>query len=161
MVNRIRGMIDNGYFTEGMGREPGEETVLEPQFDEAMMFEEFVTAGLRMPLHPVLSDILLKFQVQLHQLTPNVIVQLLKYIWAVVSFGGIPSADSVIKRYELHYQPRKMDVDGAEVQGQYGCINFHAKCRGPGAKHTVAVKNKWARAWTWVWFYYKVPYFGA
>jgi hypothetical protein len=29
-VSRIRGMIDSGYFVEGMDREPREETVLEP-----------------------------------------------------------------------------------------------------------------------------------
>jgi hypothetical protein len=56
-----------------------------------------------MPLHSVLADILLKFQVQLHQLTPNVIAQLSKYFWVVASFGGIPSADGFVKRYELHY----------------------------------------------------------
>jgi hypothetical protein len=48
-VSRIRGMIDRGYFTEGMGREPGEETVPEPHPDEAVVFEEFFTIGLRMP----------------------------------------------------------------------------------------------------------------
>jgi hypothetical protein len=32
-----------------------------------------------------------------------------------MSFGGVPSAESFAKRYELHYQSRKMDVDGAEV----------------------------------------------
>jgi hypothetical protein len=42
-------MIDMGYFTEGMGREPGEETVPEPHPDEAVVFEEFFTIGLRMP----------------------------------------------------------------------------------------------------------------
>jgi hypothetical protein len=68
----------------------------------------------------VLADILLKFQVQLHQLTPNAMVQLSKYIWAVMSFKGVPSADGFAKRYELHYQPRKMEVDGAKVQRQYG-----------------------------------------
>jgi hypothetical protein len=94
------------------------------------VFEEFFTIGLRMPLHPVLSDILLKFQVQLHQLTPNAIVQLSKYIWAVASFGGVLSAECFAKRYELYYQLRKMDVNGAEVQGQYEFINFHAKRHG-------------------------------
>jgi hypothetical protein len=63
-------MIDIGYFAEGLGREPGEETVLEPHPDEAMVFEEFFTTGLRMPPHPVLADILLKFQIHIHQLTP-------------------------------------------------------------------------------------------
>jgi hypothetical protein len=47
-----------------------------------------------------------------------------------MSFRGIPSAKGFTKRYELHYHPRKMGVDGAEVQGQYGCITFHAKMRG-------------------------------
>jgi hypothetical protein len=102
-VKRIQGMIDNGYFAEGMGCEHGGETVLEPQADEAVIFEELFTARLRMPLHPVLSNILLKFQVQLHQLTPNAIVQLSKYIWEVTRFGGIPSAGGFAKRYELHY----------------------------------------------------------
>jgi hypothetical protein len=69
-------------------------------------------------------------------------VQLSKYIWAVTSFGGVPSAEGFAKRYELHYQPRKMDVDGAEVYGQYGCINFHVKRRSQRAKLIVAVKNK-------------------
>jgi hypothetical protein len=70
MVKHIQGMIDNGYFAEGMGHEHGGETVLEPQANEAVIFEEFFTARLRMPPHPFLSDILLKFQVQLHQLLP-------------------------------------------------------------------------------------------
>jgi hypothetical protein len=70
IISRIREMIDHGYFTEGIARVLGDETVL----------EEFFTTGLRMPPHLVLSDILLKSQVQLHQLTPNAIGQLSKYI---------------------------------------------------------------------------------
>jgi hypothetical protein len=55
-----------------MGREPREETIPECNAVEAMVFKEFFIAGLRMPPHPVLADILLKFQVQIHQLTRNV-----------------------------------------------------------------------------------------
>jgi hypothetical protein len=80
-----------------------------------------------MPPHPVVLDMLLKFQVQLHQVTPNTIGQVSKYIWVVDSFGGVPSADGFTKRYEIHYQSKKMTIDGAEVQAQYGCINFHTK----------------------------------
>jgi hypothetical protein len=43
-------MIDSGYFAEGMGHKPSEETILEPQPDEAVVFEEFFTASLRMAL---------------------------------------------------------------------------------------------------------------
>jgi hypothetical protein len=67
-------MIDNDYFAKRMARELKEETVPKPNGDEAVVFVEFFTAGLRMPPHPVLSDILLKFQVQIYQLTPNTIV---------------------------------------------------------------------------------------
>jgi hypothetical protein len=50
-----------------------------------------------------------------------------------------------------------MNVDGADVQAQYGCINFQVKCYGGhGAKLTLAVKNKWPVGWTRVWFYCKV-----
>jgi hypothetical protein len=55
--------------------------------DEAMVYEDFFIAGLCMPPYPVLTDILLHFQAQLHQLMPNAITQLSKYFWAVGSFG--------------------------------------------------------------------------
>jgi hypothetical protein len=60
-VSHISVMIDIGYFAKGMSREPGEETVLEPNGDEAVLFDEFCSAGLRMPPHHVLANILLKF----------------------------------------------------------------------------------------------------
>jgi hypothetical protein len=157
IVSHIHGMIDNGYFAEGIGREPGEETVLEPQPDEVVVFEEFFIASLRMPPHPLLAEILLKFQVQIHQLTPNSMVQLSKYICTVLSFRGIPSAQGFVKWYKLHYQPWKIDVDGIELLLQYSCLNFQAKHGGQRAKLTVAMKNKWSRAWTQVWFCCKVP----
>jgi hypothetical protein len=94
------------------------------------VLEEFFIAGLRMPPCPILSDILLKFWVQLHQLTPNAIIELSKYIWAVTSFRGAPSTDGFAKRYKLLYQSRKKEIDRAEVQGRYDCLNFHAKRGG-------------------------------
>jgi hypothetical protein len=42
-VSLICRMVDNGCFTNGMGHEPGEETVSEPHDDEAVLFEEFFT----------------------------------------------------------------------------------------------------------------------
>jgi hypothetical protein len=66
------------------------------------MFEEFFAIGLQMPPHPVLTDILVKFRVQLHQLTPNAFAQFSKYFWAVMSFGGKPSGNGFVQRYELH-----------------------------------------------------------
>jgi hypothetical protein len=68
------------YFPKGYGRAPGAESVLDPHEDEAVVFEDFFATGLRMPPHPILLDILCKFWVQLHQLTPNAIIQISKFI---------------------------------------------------------------------------------
>jgi hypothetical protein len=69
-------------FPKGSARPPSIESVPTPnEDDEAVVFEDFFAAGLRIPPHPMLLDILHKFQVQLHQLTPNAIVQISKFIW--------------------------------------------------------------------------------
>jgi tRNA A37 threonylcarbamoyladenosine synthetase subunit TsaC/SUA5/YrdC len=45
-----------------------------PWVNKAVVFEDLFLVGLRMPSHLVLVEILQKFRVQLHQLTPNDIV---------------------------------------------------------------------------------------
>jgi hypothetical protein len=111
-VGRICPMESLGYFIEGSTREPGEEIMPEPNSDEVAIFEEFIAVGLRMPPHRALTEILLKFWVQLHQLTPNAIIQMSKYFWAVLSMDGEPSSDVFTKCHELHYQPKKVPIDG-------------------------------------------------
>jgi hypothetical protein len=73
-----------------------------------------------------------------------------------MSFGVKPSGKGFTKHCELHYQPKKLDIDRSEKYQQFGCINFHAR-RGSGAKLTPAIKNKWSSGWTKAWFYCKVP----
>jgi hypothetical protein len=53
------------------------------------------------------------FRVQLHQLMPIAFAQFSKYILVVMSFGGKPSGDDFVKRYELHYQPKEVGGDRA------------------------------------------------
>jgi hypothetical protein len=60
-VEKIKEMEERGYFLEGDGRAPGTETVLEPNGDEAIVYEDFFITGLHMPPHPALADILLHF----------------------------------------------------------------------------------------------------
>jgi hypothetical protein len=116
------------YFPKGYGRPPGAESVLEPRANKAVIFEDFFTVGLRMLLHPVFMDILLKFQVQLHHLTSNAIVQISKFIWAVTSYGGHLTVDVFAQHYELHYQNKKIHLEGCEttLTAEFGCITFHS-----------------------------------
>jgi hypothetical protein len=113
-VGRIRQLEALGYFAEGSAHEPGEEVIPELAANEAVVFEEFFTVGLLMLPHPVLTDILVKFHVQIHQLTLNAFAQFSKYFWTVMSFSGKPSSDGLVKCYELHYQLKKVEVDGGE-----------------------------------------------
>jgi hypothetical protein len=75
-------------FPKGYCRPPGVESMPELRANEAVVFKDFFAAGLQMPPHPVLIHILCKFRVKLHQLTPNGIIQISKFIWAVTSCGG-------------------------------------------------------------------------
>jgi hypothetical protein len=127
--------------------------ILEPADDEAVVFEEFFAVGHWMPPHPALTDILVMFHVQLDELTPNAFAQFSKYFWAVMSFGGKPSGDGFAKRYELHYQLKKV---GCDKYQQFSYINFHGR-RGSRAKLTPTIKNMCSSGWTKTWFYCMVP----
>jgi hypothetical protein len=58
---KIKEMEERGYFSEGEGRAPGTETAPELNGNEAVVYEDIFIAGLRMPPHPTLADILLHF----------------------------------------------------------------------------------------------------
>jgi hypothetical protein len=67
-------------FLKGYNWPPSSESVPSPQPNEVVVFEDLFAAGLGMLPHPVLVDILRKFWVQLHQLTPNAIIRIGKFI---------------------------------------------------------------------------------
>jgi hypothetical protein len=67
------------YFGNGVGRAPGGEEVPEPE-GELIVFEAFFTAGLCLPTHRFVVEVLRMFKVQVHQLTLNMVVALAKYV---------------------------------------------------------------------------------
>jgi hypothetical protein len=85
-----------GYFGGGVGRVPAAAEVPEPE-GELVVFEAFFIAGLRLPAHHFVSEVLQKFEVQVHQLTPNAVVALAKYVRATTSYGGQPSVEVFAK----------------------------------------------------------------
>ena len=89
---RVEDMHWLGYFGGGVARAPGTEEVPEPE-GELVVFEAFFAAGLRLPAHRFVGEVLRMFNVQIHQLTPNAVVALSKYVWATTSYGGQPSVE--------------------------------------------------------------------
>jgi hypothetical protein len=104
--------IDKGYFKEGECRLPKDEDIPNPLEGEIVVFRDFFIAGLRFLLDPVLLKILDRYNVKLHHLMPNAIIQLSKFFWAVKTFKAPVSPDTFCRFYELHPQGRKVTVEG-------------------------------------------------
>jgi hypothetical protein len=116
-----------------------------------VVFEAFFIAGLRLPAHRFVSEVLQKFRVQVHQLTPNAVVALAKYVWATTSYGDQPSVEVFTKHYCLHWQKRRI---GHKI-AQFGSCTFTPKS-GKTLMEVVELvpcaRNKWGNWWDY-WFY--------
>jgi hypothetical protein len=107
-------MMKLGYFGEAERKLvcfAGEETTPTPKDDEIVVFKSFFRAGLRFPLNEMIGEVLKKFEIYLHQLTPNAIVRLSIFIWALRSQGMDPEAEAFCRVHELYYQT-KSRADG-------------------------------------------------
>jgi hypothetical protein len=147
-------MLKLGYFNEEkkeLVRFGGEETTPKPRKDEVVVFKSFFKAGLRFPLNKMIDDVLKKFGIHLHQLTPNAIVRLSVYIWALRIQGVEPFAEGFFRVHELHYQTK---ARGDGLHENFGCYNF--------AYHkttkflVISYRSKWPAGWKSEWFYVKV-----
>jgi hypothetical protein len=146
----VQDMQQLGYFGNGVGRVPGAEEIPEPE-GELVVFEAFFISGLRLPAHRFVVEVLQRFDVQVHQLTPNVVVALAKYVWVVTSYGGQPSVEVFAKNYCLHWQKRKI---GNKI-AQFGSCTFTPRTGKTLAEVVELVpcaRNKWGNWWDY-WFY--------
>jgi hypothetical protein len=147
---RVQEMQQLGYFGDGVGRVPGAEEIPEPE-GELVMFEAFFIAGLRLPAHRFVAEVLQRFDVQVHQLTPNAVVALAKYVWAMTSYSGQPSVEVFAKNYCLHWQKRKI---GNKI-AQFGSCTFTPRTEKTSTEVVEIVpctRNKWGNWWDY-WFY--------
>ena len=86
-----------GYFGEdesNLIRFAGEEVILEPKEDEIVVFKSFFRAGLWFLLYDIIGEVLKRFEIYLYQVTPNAIVRLIVFIWALQSQGTSPNAEA-------------------------------------------------------------------
>jgi hypothetical protein len=146
-------MMKLGYFGEAerkLVRFAGEETTPTPKDDEVVVFKSFFRAGLRFPLIEMIGEVLKNFEIYLHQLTPNTIVRLNIFIWALRSQGMDPDAEAFCRVHELHYQT-KARADG--LHENFGCYNF--AYRKDTKALVLSYRTKWPTGWKGEWFYIK------
>jgi hypothetical protein len=146
-------MMKLGYFGEAEKKLihfAGEETTPEPKNDEVVVFKRFFRAGLRFPLNKMIGEVLDNFDIYLHQLTPNAIVRLSVFIWAIRSQGMDPNAEAFCQVHELHYHTKARE-DG--LHETFGCYNF--AYRKDTKAPVLSYRTKWPTGWKSEWFYVK------
>jgi hypothetical protein len=142
-----------GYFGETEKKVihfAGEETTLIPENDEVVVFKSFFRAGLRFPLNEMIGEVLDNYEIYLHQLTPNAIIRLSVFIWALQSQGVESNAEAFCRVHELHYHMKARE-DG--LHENFGYYNF-AYCKDMKAP-VLSYRTKWPTGWKSEWFYVK------
>jgi hypothetical protein len=119
--------------------------------NEVVVFKSLFKAGLRFPLNKMIAGVLKKYGIYLHKLTPNAIVRLSVYIWALRSQGVEPFAEGFCRVHELHYQT-KARVDG--LHENFGCYNF--AYRKTTKFPVISYWSKWPAGRKSEWFYVKI-----
>ena len=97
------------YFQDmSIVRAGGDNTVPAPEEDEVVIYRSFFKAGLRFPLSRFVVEVLKIYQIFLHQITPEAIIRMGIFVWAVRSQGLEPSAKCFCSMHELAYETKAM-----------------------------------------------------
>jgi hypothetical protein len=108
-------------------------------------------AGLRFPLSKFVVEVLKIFQIFLHQITPEAIIRMGMFVWAVRSQGLEPSAKCFCNMHELLYETKASDKE--QYHNNFGCYGFIAR---PNASYLIPTfRKRWPGARMEEWFYVK------
>jgi hypothetical protein len=102
----------------------GDSAAPTPEVNEVVIYRSFLKAGLRFPLSRFLVEVLKTFQIFLHQLTPEAIIRMGLFIWAVRSQGLEPSARCFCSMHELLYETKATGKE--QYHNNFGCYRFIA-----------------------------------
>jgi hypothetical protein len=129
----------------------GDSTALAPEENEVVVYRSFMKAGLRFPLSKFMVEVLKIFQIFLHQITPEAIIRMGMFVWAVRSQGLEPSAKFFCNMHELLYETKATGKE--QYHNNFGCYGFIAR---PNASYLVPTfRKRWPGAWMEEWFYVK------
>jgi hypothetical protein len=140
------------YFRDmSIVRAGGDNNVPAPEENEVVIYRSFFKAGLQFPLSKFVVEVLKTYQIFLHQITPEAIIRMGIFVWAVKSQGLEPSAKCFCSMHELLYETKAMGKE--QYHNNFGCYGFIAR---PNASHPVPTfRKRWPGAWTEEWFYVK------
>jgi hypothetical protein len=141
------------YFRDmSIVRVGGDNTALVPEENEVVIYQSFLKAGLRFPLSKFLVKVLKIFQIFLHQITPEAIIRMGMFVWAVRSQGLEPSVKCFCNMHELLYEMKATDKE--QYHNNFGCYGFIA--RSNASYPVPTLRKRWPGAWMEEWFYVKM-----
>jgi hypothetical protein len=129
----------------------GEKTCPTPEENEVVIFRSFLKAGLRFPLSSFVVEVLKIFEICLHQLTPEAIIRMGIFVWAVRSQGLEPNAKSFCNIHELLYETKPWGKE--QYHNNFGCYSFGA--RSGSSCPVPTFRKRWPDDWMTEWFYVK------
>jgi hypothetical protein len=117
-----------------------------------VVFKSFMKSGLCFPLHKMLVEVTKRFEIYLHQLTPEALIKVGVFIWAMRSQGLEPDTDCFCNLHELSYQT--IAVGKEQYHNNFECYSFmyrsDVRCPMP------IFRKKWSVSWMKQWFYVKM-----
>jgi hypothetical protein len=90
-------------------------------------------------------------QIFLHQITPEAIIRMGMFVWAVRSQGLEPSAKCFCNMHELLYETKATGKE--QYHNNFGCYGFIA--RSNASYPVPTYRKRWLGAWMEEWFYVK------
>jgi hypothetical protein len=122
-----------------------------PEENEVVIYRSFFKAGLRFPLSKFVVEVLKTYQIFLHQITPEAIIRMEIFVWAVRSQGLEPSAKCFCSMHELSYETKPWGKE--QYHNNFGCYGFVA--RSGSSCPVPTFRKRWPGAWMEEWFYVK------
>jgi hypothetical protein len=102
-------------------------------------------------LSKFLVEVLKTFEIFLHQITPEAVIRMEIFIWAVRSQGLEPSAKCFCNMHELSYETKATGKE--QYHNNFGCYGFMPRS---DVSYLVPTFQKWwSGAWMEEWFYIK------
>jgi hypothetical protein len=129
----------------------GDMTVPVPEENEVVIYRSFFKAGLRFPLSRFVVEVLKIYEIFLHQITPEAIIRMGIFMWAMRSQGLEPSAECFCSIHKLLYETKPWGKE--QYHNNFGCYSFVA--RSGSSCPVPTFRKRWPGDWMKEWFYVK------